>query len=134
MCALPSTPPIAVTLAMSKHAKKPSRPSRAADNSRLVESATTFWMLTTVTTLTCEIMTAISRAYVWFVDPDAAKMALLSGMLLFASLVLGCLALGLGVVVIRARKTPPPRSIIVGAMTIAIAPMIAALLSFLSGA
>ena len=118
---------------MSRRGKKASHGSRnpLAAESRSIELATHAWMLATITTLVCEIMTVLARAYVTWVDPEALAMQVLAGLLLFAALVLGTIALGLGVVVTSQRKHRPPRPVIVFALVVAIAPMIAALINLM---
>ncbi|MBL8830578.1 MAG: hypothetical protein JNM18_26630 [Planctomycetaceae bacterium] len=117
---------------MSKKKEKHRPRSRPeVDTAKTSEMATMAWMLTTLTTFVCVAIMAGSRAYVIWVDPEAASLAILSGLLLFASLVLGVLALGLELVVLRIRKPAPPRPVLFGSTVIALLPMVAALIVFL---
>ena len=117
---------------MSRRPKRHRRSPVHSTESRSIELATTAWMLTTVTALACQVMTVISRLYVALVDPNAELMEVFSGLLLFTSAVLGVVVLGLGAVVLRWRKQRPPRSIVVFAHVVGVAPLVAALVLVLS--
>lgn len=116
---------------MSKKQSPRRKQSATNDEPESIRMAVMAWLMTTLTTLVCMAIVAATRGYVLWVDPDAAKIALLSGLLLFASLVLGVLALGLQFVVLRIRRPAPPRPVLFSATIIALLPILAALIVIL---
>jgi hypothetical protein len=111
-----------------KHHRKP-RGEHQPPNS--TEMATMAWVMTTLTTFVCVALMAGLKGYVVWIDPEAVKLGVLAGLLLFASMVLGVLALGLELVVLRIRKPSPPRPVLFASTVIALLPIVAALLAFL---
>jgi len=93
-----------------------------------VEFLTIGWMLAVVTALVCELGLVAARSYLLVVDGEAARMTSLAAILLFASLVVGLVVLGLGYAVVRSRRVPPPRGIVVFASVVGAAPLAALLL------
>jgi hypothetical protein len=90
-----------------------------------VEMLTVFWMLSVMTSLLCEVGFALARAYLRLVDPTAARMEVLAGMLLFAAAVVGVISLALCAAVVKLRKVPPPVGVIVCGIVIGAIPLVA---------
>ncbi|HEY2838523.1 MAG TPA: hypothetical protein VGJ26_05215 [Pirellulales bacterium] len=117
---------------MSKRKQRPKQtPSPTSGESQSVEMLTVGWMLSLITGLLCEIGFVLARAYVLFVDPTAGRMEVLASMLLFAAAVLGLFSLALCAVVVKLRKAPPPRGIVVFGIVIGAAPLAALLIGSL---
>lgn len=103
----------------------------ASSETQTVEMLTVFWMLSLMTGLLCEVGFVLARAYLRLVDPAAARMEILAGMLLFAAAVIGAISLLACGLVVRLRKVPPPRGIIVCGLVIGAAPLVAMLIGSL---
>jgi hypothetical protein len=112
---------------MSKRHPKARGKRLAAVDSRSVEMLTVGWMLMVVTTLVCEVGSGIAHWYVAKINPRAQMIDVLSGLLLFAAFVIGFLLLLLSPVIIKGRRTPPPRGVIVFAVVVGIAPLLVVL-------
>lgn len=97
------------------------------EEDRVTEFLTVTWMMTVVTALVCELGIAATTWYVRL-RPEAERIAILAGLLMFAALVIGLMSLGLLVLVLRRRRVPPPRGIIVFAAVVGAAPLVALLL------
>lgn len=95
--------------------------SRGPRESRTTEVLTIGWMLTVFTTLVCELGFAVTQ---WFSPAEGGMLRVLSGMMLFAALVIGFLSLLLTAVTARSRREPPPRGITVFAVVVGAAPML----------
>lgn len=104
--------------------KRKSRPAVQPANTEpaTVETLTVGWMLSVLTALVCELGFAAARGYLLLVEPRSTKMQVLATVLLFASFVIGMSSLGLAYAVVRARRTPPPRGILVFSIVIGAAP------------
>jgi membrane protein YdbS with pleckstrin-like domain len=94
--------------------------ARVVSEPRTVEVITIVWMLTVVTTFACEVGFAISR---WLAADDRSLLTVLSGLLLFAALVIGIVALLIMPVVLRSRRLPPPSGVVVFAAVVSAAPI-----------
>jgi hypothetical protein len=112
---------------MTKRDKQRGRRSTAVHN-KSVDVLTVGWMLMVFTTLACEVLAGVAHFYVTGFDRQAKGVELLSSMLLFAAFVVGLLSLIVGAVVVHSRRTTPPRSIVVFAVIVALAPLAAMLL------
>lgn len=97
------------------HAPRPVVESRAA------ETVTICWMLAVLLTLGCEVAGVAANLYVWQY-PDAQRIQLLAGILLFAAVVLGVMSLMMMPVVWKSRRLPPPRALGIAAVLICAAP------------
>ena len=104
-------------------AAKAARSNTAAQSADLL---TVNWMLSVMTTLLCEVGFLLARAYVLFVDSEAHRMGVLSGMMLFAACVIGLISLGMCAAVVRYRKPRPPQSVILCAVVICVLPLVVA--------
>ncbi len=111
---------------MTKQIKKRQKraESRAVSReNRSVETLTVGWMLMVFTAMVCEVGFLIAQ---WLAGADAeSPWVVLMAVLLFASTLIGLFILVLTPVVIRSRRTPPPRgitvfSVVVGALPLAI--------------
>ena len=105
------------TTLVSKARRKRAPQARASDN-RSVEALTVGWMLCVLTTLVCELGLAAARIYLLAVNPDARWIAALAAMLLFAAAVVGLISLLLAWAVVKIRREPPPRGVLVFALVI----------------
>lgn len=100
--------------------KRKQRPkSRIEGEPGNVEILTVGWMLMVVTTLACEIGFVISRG----LADGGAHLMVLSGLLLFAALVIGTLALILTPIVLRNRRARPPAGIVFFAAVVSAIPL-----------
>jgi len=113
---------------MSKRGKHRDRRQLVADQHG-AETLTIGWMLMVFTTLACEVLSALTYWYVMQVDRQAESVELLSKLLLFAACLVGLLSLLVCPVVLRTRRVPPPRSIVVFSLVVALAPLVPLLLS-----
>ncbi len=93
-----------------------------------IEILTVAWMLAVFTTLACELGFAATRGYLLATDGPPGRLGALVGMLLFAALVVGLVAIGLGMVVIRQRRPAPPQGIVVFSMVVGALPIVAVVL------
>jgi len=107
---------------MSK-AKRKRPPTPAAGEDRSVEALTIGWMLSVMTTLVCELGFTAARVVLLLVDRDAPWIATLAGVLLFAAAVVGLVSLLLAWAVVKMRREPPPRGILVFALVVGAAPL-----------
>ena len=114
----------------SRSGKKPTR-HRPTAETRAAEVVTICWMLTVLLTLACEIAGIAANLYVWQV-PDAARIELLAGILRFAAVALGVLALMMMPVVWRTRRHPPPRAVGIFAVIVCATPPITLALRLLA--
>ena len=107
---------------------KKNRPSPTApSDDRSVEALTIGWMLCVMTTLVCELGLAAARIYLLTVDSDARWIAALAAMLLFAAALIGLISLLLAWAVVKMRREPPPRGILVFAVVVGAAPVVSML-------
>jgi hypothetical protein len=108
---------------MPKQAKKPSKRNAKSPRSRETRSTdalTIGWMLMVMTTLACEVGFLATRG---IAGPESeGSWAVLMAMLLFASTVIGLGALVLTPVVVKVRRDPPPRGVIIFSVVVGIAP------------
>lgn len=109
---------------MGKQLKRRRRPQHVAAKS--VDALTVGWMLMVFTTLACELGALLAYGYVMQFDRQAVSVGTLAGMLLFAACVIGLMSLLVCPVVLRTRRVPPPRSILVFAVVVGFAPLLAA--------
>ena len=96
-----------------------------------VETLTIGWMLAVMTTLVCELGVVAARGYLLAIDATARRMEVLAMVLLFAAFVVGSVSLFLGYAVVRARRTLPPRGILIFAAVVGAAPLVTMLIRFL---
>jgi len=106
---------------MNKHAKR-RNPRHAVANHRGTETLTVAWMLMVFTTLACELVAALAYLYVMQFDRQAAGVQLLYELLMFAACLIGLLSLLVCPVVLRARRVPPPRAIVVFSVIVGFLP------------
>jgi hypothetical protein len=112
---------------MPKHKQPQPIPPVSRDPNPTVEFVTVAWMLSVMTALLCELGFAAARAYLLWVNAEAALIQALAAMLVFAALVVGFVSLGLMVIVVRMRREPPPRGIVAFAGVVGILPLVAIL-------
>jgi hypothetical protein len=99
-----------------------------------VETLTVGWMLAVMTALVCELGFVAARGYLTAVDAGSAKMQVLATVLLFAAFVIGSASLALAYGVVRARRTAPPRGILVFSVVVGAAPAATLLVRLLASA
>ncbi len=117
---------------MVKRKPNPKNPP-PRDPNPTVEFVTVAWMLSVMTALVCELGFVAARAYLFFVNAETVPIQVLATMLLFAALVIGLIALGLMMIVVRMRRVTPPRGILTFAAVVSIAPVAAMILKLFSG-
>ncbi len=106
-----------------KKSKPPDRPLE----SRAAEAVTVAWMLTTLATLVAEVGGVIGwLLLVSAADPQklARSVAVLPGLILYIGLITGIIGLVLAPVAHRIRRVPPPTSVTVVAVVIALSPAV----------
>lgn len=111
----------------NKQQTRRSVPAQPAE-SRASESLTVFWATTVLMVLVMNLV-CIGAHYYVVANPDALKMQLLKGLLLFT----GCLVGGASLIVLsvlyRVREVPPPPGLAVFGACVAAAPILAVLVS-----
>lgn len=91
--------------------------------SRASDSLTVFWAVTVMMVLVINFMTIGTHFYV-LSNPEAEKMALLKGMLLFAGCFIGGISLIVLPILYRVREVPPPPGLTVFGICAAVAPIL----------
>ncbi|MGI9430356.1 MAG: hypothetical protein ACR2NM_16965 [Bythopirellula sp.] len=118
---------------MSKRKKQPSpkkKVSRKVDfpaESRASESLTVFWAITVLMVFAANLVMIAAHFYLQS-HPDAEKIALLKGLLLFTAALVGSLSLIALPILYRVRRVPPPTGLAVFGACVAAAPILTALL------
>lgn len=102
--------------------------TRVESDARTVEVLTVAWMLTVVTTFACEIGFVISRA----LADGGGPLMMLSGLLLFAAMVIGMIALVMMPVVLRSRRAAPPSGVVAFAAVVSGLPLVMAAIEVLN--
>ncbi|MEM8943833.1 MAG: hypothetical protein AAGD11_01515 [Planctomycetota bacterium] len=107
--------------------KKQSQPTAVAPlESRASESLTVFWAVTVLMVLMMNLV-CIGVHYYVAANPDAEKMQLLKGLLLFTGSLVGGVSLIVLPILYRVRKVPPPPGLAVFGACVAAAPILAAI-------
>ena len=91
------------------------------------ETLTVFWTLTVLMVLISNLMTVAVHYYL-LAHPEAEKLALLKGLLLFAGSLVGGVSLIVLPILYRVRKVPPPPGLAVFGACVGAAPILAVLL------
>lgn len=79
-------------------------------------------MVTLVTTFVCTLAVLLLRAYVRWWHPGADIVRVFSGLLLFASAVIGIILLVLTPVVVQRKRSHPPKGVVYFALLTGAAP------------
>lgn len=111
-----------------KKKSRPQKPSRHADapvESRASESLTVFWAITVLMVLLADLAIVATHFYL-LSHPEAEKIQLLKGLLLFTSALVGGLSLVALPILYRVRRVPPPTGLAVFGACVAAAPILAA--------
>lgn len=112
---------------MAKPESKTKRPVRAtvpvSIESQAADFVTIGWMLASMTTALCVVVSLATLLLGW-IWPGQTGLELLSGLMLFAGLVIGIVSVVLLVVVLRTRDTPPPRALITSCIVMALVPFL----------
>jgi hypothetical protein len=115
-----------------KKKQKPSKKSQAGHKvkspveSRASESLTVFWAITVLMVFVANLVMIATHFYLQS-NPDAEKVALLKGLLLFIATLVGTLSLIALPILYRVRRVPPPTGLAVFGACVAAAPILAAL-------
>jgi hypothetical protein len=98
-------------------------PPRLVEEPRSVEALTVFWMLTALATLIAETIAAAALFAMAF-SPDLGNslLRIMPGVMLFTALVTGTICLALTPLVLRQRRTPPPRGVVGIVILIGVSP------------
>ena len=122
---------------MAKHKKKStskhevSRTTAPPAETRASESLTVFWAITVLMVLAANLVIVAAHLYL-LANPDATKIELLKGLLLFTSSVVGGLSLIALPILYRVRRVPPPTGLAVFGACVAAAPLLAVLVEAFS--
>jgi hypothetical protein len=103
--------------------KKSHKKEKESGEHRAVEILTVGWLLTVITALACEIGSLASSLAVSQFGAGII-VGRLAGLLLFAAVIIGFISLIIAPVVLKSRKTPTPRVVIVVAICAGILPML----------
>ncbi len=101
-------------------------PDAAPDESRASESLTVLWAVTVLMVLVANLLTVAAHFYL-SVNPAAEKMALLKGLLLFTSSLVGGVSLVLLPILYYIRQVPPPPGLAAFGACVAAAPLLTVL-------
>jgi hypothetical protein len=109
---------------MARKIKKlePLRPLEPAPEIEATDALTVGWMLSVFTTLVCELGTLASYWYA-AAHPEAARVNVLCGLLLFTAVVVGLFSLCLLPVVVKMRREAPPLPIMIFAVLVDLSPL-----------
>ncbi|MBX3412982.1 MAG: hypothetical protein KF708_09870 [Pirellulales bacterium] len=103
--------------------KRDERSAGESVETRLADFFTVGWMLTVMMTCLCEVGAFALGVFLRYSE-GGTNFELLRGMLLFAAVVLGLVTLILTAVVWRLRRVPPPTSVTLFAIVVAVVPML----------
>ncbi|NOZ40659.1 MAG: hypothetical protein GXP24_10600 [Planctomycetes bacterium] len=106
--------------------KTASKTSTAPTETRASESLTVFWTVTVLMVFVTNLATVAVHYYL-AANPEAEKMALLKGLLLFTGALVGGVSLIVLPILYRVRKVPPPPGIAVFGACVGAAPILAVL-------
>jgi len=114
---------------MARKIKKlePLRPLQPSSEIDPADALTVGWMLSVLTTLICELGTLASYWYA-AAHPEAARVNVLCGLLLFTAAIVGLFSLCLLPVVVKTRREAPPLPIMLFAVAVDISPLATAFL------
>jgi len=115
---------------MSRKPRSRRAPS-ASGETRAADTLTVAWMMAVATALCCELAALAIAFYVEQFNPAATGAGLFAGVLMFSAATFGALALMMLPVVVRVRRTAPPRGILVGAIAVGLFPWLALLSGWL---
>jgi uncharacterized membrane protein len=107
---------------MSRSQSKPAPSEPLSEETRAVDALTSVWMIAVANTLLCELVAMILALVAR--QTASQNALLLAGLLWLVAVVLGVAALVLTLVVVRLRRTAPPRSVTAAALFIGSAPLI----------
>ncbi len=111
---------------MSRRKRRAGNRPRAIElpkESSAADAATICWLLAAITAIVCEFGLLAARLY-FAANPDAHNVAQLGGLLIFASVVVGTIALLLTPVVYRVRQIAPPRPVTIVVVIIGAVPWV----------
>ncbi len=91
------------------------------------ETLTVLWTITVLMVLMTNLLTVAVHYYL-LAHPEAEKLALLKGLLLFSGALVGVISLIVLPILYRVRKVPPPPGLAVFGACVAVAPILAVLL------
>lgn len=111
-----------------KQAAKERHQVETTQESQGAEAATVAWLITVLSVAICDFGTGFIRLWL---GPQDKSLGMLAGVLFFAALTIGLISLGLLQVVLRSRRVPPPRGLVVFGVTVSVIPWIALLLQLL---
>ena len=106
--------------------KATGKTSHASAETKASDSLTVFWTVTVLTVLVTNVMT-IAAHYYLVANPEAEKMALLKGLLMFTGALVGGVSLIVLPILYRVRKVPPPPGLAVFGACVAVAPILVVL-------
>ncbi len=94
------------------------------------ESLTVFWVVTVLTVMLTNLL-AIAAHFYQLANPDAERIEMLKGLMLFAGSLIGLVSLIVLPILYRVRQSPPPRGLAVFGACAAAAPILAMLVQTL---
>jgi hypothetical protein len=108
---------------MAKRKKKKHSAAALPAETRAADAMTVAWMLCVVTAILCEIGAIVTR---WLLSDYRANVQLqvLFALLAFSALVTGAIGLCLLPIVMKTRRVPPPRAVVVVSVVAGVAPLL----------
>ena len=112
---------------VTRQARSPSLPAET----KASETLTVLWTITVLMVLMTNLMTVAVHYYL-VAHPEAEKLALLKGLLLFTGSLVGGISLIVLPILYRVRKVPPPPGLAVFGACVAVAPILVVLMGAFS--
>jgi hypothetical protein len=94
------------------------------------EVMTVAWMISILSVAVCDFGAVITRL---MIEPDQRNLEVLSGILYFAALTIGLISLILLPIVLKSRRVPPPRGLVVFGVAVSVIPWIALVAQLVMG-
>ena len=94
------------------------------------EVMTVAWMISILSVAACDFGAGVTRL---LLGPDQKNLALLAGILYFAALTIGIISLVLLPIMLKARRVPPPRGLVVFGIAASVMPWIALVAQLILG-
>lgn len=116
-----------------KTKKREARERRSPESdseSQGAEVMTVAWLISILSVTICDFGAGITRL---LIEPDQQTLGLLSGVLYFAALTIGLISLILLPIVLKSRRMPPPRGLVVFGVAVSVIPWITLVVQLLAG-
>ncbi len=115
---------------LKKRAAKQNRAPELDPESQGAEVMTVAWMISILSVSICDFGAGITRL---LLDPDQRNLGLISGIFFFAALTIGLISLAILPIVLKSRRVPPPRGLVVFGVVVSVLPWIALVTQLILG-